>query len=213
MNVRDQGEGERLWHEVGRPLVPSLVVGDNVTPVLHVSQIADALGLPPPLSGHGLRDGRDAAALLDAWLSELRAADWDALLRPTRSRGRSLRNLTVNVCHPFELLPAAWTTGEFDWRPEQDEAREGGLGDHESLIQFAESAATAWSRFLDGYGAELEERDPLINSTRGRLPFSALLSFQRWHLAYYYRQLTATLDIEPTFLNGLDDLGLPTEVF
>jgi hypothetical protein len=213
LNVSDEGEGERRWQAAGRPLVPTLVVGDTVTPVLHVSQVAEALGLTPPLSGHPLRDGRDAAALLDAWLSELYAADWDTLLRPTRSRGRSLRNLTVNVCHPFELLAVAWTTGGFDWRPEQDGAREARLDGRESLIRFAESAAAAWSRFLDERGDELGERDPLVSSPRGDMPFSALLSYQRWHVAYHYRQLAATLGVEPAILDGLNDVGLPTEVF
>jgi hypothetical protein len=45
------------------------------------------------------------------------------------------------------------------------------------------------------------------------VPFSALLSFQRWHVAYHYRQLAATLDVEPTILDCLDDLELPAEVF
>ena len=80
------------------------MTGGTITPVLHVSQIADTLGLPPPPSAHPLRDGRDADAVLEAWLRQVRALDWDTLLRPTPSRGRSLRNLTVNVFHPFELL-------------------------------------------------------------------------------------------------------------
>jgi hypothetical protein len=213
LNIGDRAAGERRWREAGRPLVPSLVVGEKVVPVLHVSQIAEALGLSPPPSGHPLRDGRDAAIVLGAWLSDLEIADWDLLLTPSRSRGRSLRNLTVNVFHPFELLPAAWTTGEFDWQPEQDDARETHLTNHSSLVRFAEPAATAWSRFLDEHGREIETHDPLVSSPRGRVPFSALLSFQRWHVAYHYRQLAATLEVEPTILDRLDDLELPAEVF
>jgi hypothetical protein len=213
LNARDGGEGERRWQNAGRPLVPSLVVGGIATPVLHVSQIAEALGLPPPPSGDPLRDGRDAAAILDAWLSELRASDWGTLLRPTRSRGRSLRNLTVNVFHPLELLPHAWTTGEFSWRPEEDDSREVQLGSLGALLRFADSAATAWSRFLDERGEELAARDPLVDSPRGSVPFSALLSFQRWHAAYHYRQLAATLGVSQALLDGFDDLGLPSDVF
>jgi hypothetical protein len=183
-----------------------------VVPVLHVSQIAEALGLPLPPSGHPLRDGCDAATVLSAWLSDLGTADWDMLLAPTRSRGRSLRNLTVNAFHPFELLPATWTTGEFDWQPEQDDAREAHLTNHSSLVRFAERAATGWRRFLDEHGRELDARDPLVSSPRVRVPFSALLS-QRWHVAYHYRQLAATLDFEPTILDRLDDLELPAELF
>ena len=102
--------------------------------------------MPPPPSGHPLGDGRDAAIVLSAWLSDLATAGWDLLLAPTRSRGRSLRNLTVNAFHPFELLPEAWATGEFDWQPERDDVREVDLTNHSSLVRFAESAATAWSR-------------------------------------------------------------------
>lgn len=211
--MRDGGEGERRWHAAGRPVVPSLVVGDTLRPVLHVSQIAEALGLAPPPSGHPLRDGRDAAAVLGAWLSELRSVDWDTLLLPTRSRGRSLRNLTVNVFRPFELLPQAWTTGEFDWRPERDDLLERQLADRESLLAYAQSAADGWGRFLDGHGAELETGDPVTGSPRGSLPFSSLLSFQRWHAAYHYRQLTATLGREPALLATLPDLRLPDEIF
>ena len=35
---------------------------------------------------------------------------------------RSLRNLTVNVFHPFELLPTAFDEGRFDWDPDLDDA-------------------------------------------------------------------------------------------
>jgi hypothetical protein len=213
VNVGDGGEGERRWRSAGRPVVPSLAVGDTLRPVLHVSQIAEALGLDPPPSSHPLRDGRDAGAVLGTWLSELRSADWDALLRPTRSRGRSLRNLTVNVFHPFELLPGAWTTGEFDWRPERDDLLERRLADRGSLLGYAQSAADGWRRFLDEHGAELETRDPLTRSPRGPLRFSSLLAFQRWHAAYHYRQLTATLRREPTLLDSLPDLRLPEEIF
>ena len=62
--------------------------------------------------------------ILAAWLGHLHTTPWSVLLAPTPARGRSLRNLTVNVFHPFELLPAAWTSGEFDWRPEDDGSRE-----------------------------------------------------------------------------------------
>jgi len=105
-------------------VIPALVVDGHVTPVLHVSQIAEALGLPAPTSGSPSRDGVEAAAILDAWIAILREADWEALLAPTPARGRSLRNLTVNVFHPFELLPTAWSRSEFSWQPVDDGVRE-----------------------------------------------------------------------------------------
>ena len=212
--MRDGGEGEHRWREAGRPLVPTLVVRGEAKPVLHVSQIAEALGLPPPPGGSPLRDAHDAAVILDAWLSHVRALEWETLLRPTPSRGRSLRNLTVNIFGPFELLPAAWTTGRFDWRPEEDGAREAELEDNAALVRFAEGAAAAWSRFMLEAGDELARRDPVVASPRGDVPFSTLLSFQRWHAAFHYRQLVELLRPDERLdLAAFEDLGLPSDVF
>ena len=151
---------------MGRPTIPSLVVDGRAVPILHVSQIAEALGLPPPPPGSPVRDGADAAAILDAWLGRIRETPWSALLAPTPARGRCLRELTVNVFHPFELLPPAWTSGELDWRPEDDGAREAELASHDDLIAFAEAAATGWRRFRDEH--DLAGRDPLVDTPRGQ---------------------------------------------
>jgi hypothetical protein len=198
---------------MGRPTIPSLVVDGRAVPILHVSQIAEALGLPPPPRGSPVRDGADAAAILDAWLGRIRETPWSALLAPTPARGRCLRELTVNVFHPFELLPPAWTSGELDWRPEDDGAREAELASHDDLIAFAEAAATGWRRFVDDH--DLAGRDPLVDTPRGSAPFSTLLAFHRWHAAYHYRQLVSVLgDAEGALdLDELDDLALPSDVF
>ena len=195
-------------------MIPALVVGGEAIPVLHVSQIAEALGLPPPAPGSALRDARDAAVVLEAWLGHLRCADWETLLRPTRSRGRSLRNLTVNVFHPFELLPDAWATGRFDWRPELDAELEHGVDDRASLAGMAEHALAGWHSFLEAFEHELEHRDPPVSSPRGDVAFSALLSSQRWHAAYHYRQLVDTLEPEQRLdLARFDNLDLPSDLF
>ena len=212
--MRDGGEGEHRWREAGRPLVPTLVVRGEAKPVLHVSQIAEALGLPPPPGGSPLRDAHDSAVILDAWLSHVGALEWETLLRPTPSRGRSLRNLTVNVFGPFELLPAAWTTGSFDWRPEEDGTRETALEDWPALLRFAEGAAAAWSRLLVEAGDELARRDPVVASPRGDVPFSTLLSFQRRHAAFHYRQLVEFLRLDEALdLAAFEDLALPRYVY
>ena len=213
LNAADGEEGERRWTEAGRPTVPSLVVDGRSMPVLHVSQIAEALGLPPPAGRSPARDGADAAAILDAWVGHARATDWETLCGPTPSRGRSARNLTVNVFHPFELLPVAWESGEFAWRPEDDDARERRLTDRQRLLAFAEQVAAGWRSFLAE--EDLAGRDPLVESPRGRVRFSALLSFQRWHAAYHYRQLVSVLDVGACALDlgGLEDLVLPLDVF
>ena len=205
-----EGEGRRRWIGAGRPTVPSLVLDGQAHPLLHVSQIAELLGLEPPAAGSAELEGRRALAVLFAWLAQIRDADWELFLEPTPSRGRTLRNLTVNVFHPFELLPGAWASGEFPWRPEEDEAREAALEDRDALLVWAEAAAGRWWSFLDL--EDVGPRDPVVTSPRGETRFSALVSFQHWHAAYHYRQLVHVLgfDEDEGLLSGL---ALPRDVF
>jgi hypothetical protein len=194
-------------------VLPSLLLDGAAVPVLHVSQIAEALGLPSPPSVAPLRDGRDAEAVLDAWLGHLTTIGREELLAPTPSRGRSLRNLTVNVFHPFELLPAAWSGGTFDWRPEEDDARERRLADRDAVLGFAAAAAAGWRSFLDEHGEHLDRRDPAVWTPRGRVTFSALLASQRWHAAYHYRQLVDIAGIgDPLDLTPFA-LALPDQIY
>jgi hypothetical protein len=186
-----------------------LVVDGHATPVLHVSQIAEALGLPAPAGGSPAQDGQDALAVLRAWIETLHDRHWEALLEPTPARGRTLRNLTVNVFHPFELLPAAWTSGEFPWHPEDDGVREQRLTSLDDLLGFAVRGADGWQDFL--VRADLESDDPVVDTSRGRVHFSAIVSFQRWHAAYHYRQLVHVLGREPEL--DLTAVALPLEVF
>jgi len=204
-----EGEGRRRWIEAGRPTVPSLVLEGQAHPLLHVSQIAELLGLAAPAEGLPESDGPAALAILDAWLVQIGHSSWDALLEPTPSRGRTLRNLTVNVFHPFELLPGAWASGEFPWRPEEDATRETGLEDRAALLAWAEAAAAEWRSFLGR--EDLASRDPVVTSPRGETRFSALVSLQHWHAAYHYRQLVHVLGATDGGL--LDGLALPREVF
>ncbi|HST25194.1 MAG TPA: hypothetical protein VLJ76_04325, partial [Gaiellaceae bacterium] len=126
----------------------------------------------------------------------------------TPARGRSLRNLTVNVFHPFELLPPAWESVEFPWYPEEDGAREAELVGHGLLLGFAEAAAAGWAEFLSECDLA---GDPPVGTPRGRMPFSTLVTFQRWHAAYHYRQLLAVLGRDDDGL--LEGLSLPSDVF
>ena len=217
MNVRDGGEGERRWEEAGRPIVPSLVVGDTVTPILHRSQIAALLDLPAAAEGQATTLARDATGILDAWVEHLRAVPFELLVAPTPSRGRSLRNLTVNVFHPFELLPEAFRSGLFEWDPERDGEREASLADIDAVVSYADGIVGGWRRFVDE--PETLDVDLEVASLRGPISWSNLLAQQRWHAAFHYRQLTAFLADEgepvdhPFRLEGLDGLDLPSEVF
>jgi hypothetical protein len=185
------------------------VLDGQAHPVLHVSQIAELLGLVAPDSRSPARDGADALAILDSWLRLVSDADWEAMVQPTPSRGRTLRNLTVNVFHPFELLPGAWATGKFPWRPEEDGAREAGLGDRERLLAWAAAAADGWRSFLSR--ADIGATDPVVTSPRGETRFSALVSSQQWHAAYHFRQLVHVLGAGDGGL--LEGLALPRDVF
>ena len=165
-------------------------MGEATRPILHVSQLAAALRLPVMPSAEPTRLAWETLPLLRSWLDHVRPLDFDRLTEPTHSRGRSLRNLTVNVFHPFELLPAAWATGEFPWEPERDDERERELVD---VVGYAESILAAWTSFVLERGDELGERDPAVSSPRGEVQFSALLESQRDHVRFHVGQLVAFL--------------------
>jgi hypothetical protein len=157
--------------------------------------------------------------VLRAWLEHLRELPWPVVLAPTPSRARTIRELTVNTFHPFELLPGAWESGRFDWRPERDAEREAALTSAGALVGFAQAACDGFSGFLLRVGGDLEARDPLVSSPRGKLPYSTLLAAQRWHAAFHYRQLRVFLEgsgrtpSNPLPAEALAALELPAEVF
>ena len=187
--------------------------------MLHVSQLSTWLGLPAPQSEASTRAGWDILGLLRAWVDHLRAVD-DALLRePTPSRERTIKELTVNTFHPLELLPEAWTSGEFDWHPEQDPVRMEALRDADAVREYAQRISDGWNLFLLDAGAELDKRDPQVRSPRGTLAYSTLLTSQRWHVAFHYRQVTVFLAARGVELatalapEALEPFGLPREVY
>ena len=189
LDVRDGGEGQRRWEDAGRPIVPSLMVDGVLTPILHVSQLAAALGLPVPPAQEAARVAWETLPLLRSWLDRLRGLDWELLTAPTPARGRSLRNLTVNVFHPVELLPAAWRTGSFPWEPERDDEREAALGTPAAVVGYAESAYAGWSDFVLANADELGLRDPVVASPRGELRYSALLESQLRRVSFHHEQV------------------------
>lgn len=203
--------GAHRWEEAGRPIVPSVSIGGLVEPVLHVSQLAAALGVPawPTLPSTQLAG--DTLVILDAWLAGIRPLAVEELSEPTPARGRSLRNLTVNVFHPFELLSIAWDTGVFPWDPDEDAAREQTLTSAGQLASYATAIRWSWGVFIDRRGAELLGSDPSIVSPRGDVAFSVVLDVQRWHAAFHLRQLDAVLNTH--LLPELEELALPAEIF
>jgi hypothetical protein len=218
LNVHEP-DGRGRWIASGRPIVPSLLVDGVVSPILHVSQLASMLGLEAPAQLEVSRLAWDLTAVLDAWTALIRELDFETLTAPTPSRGRSLRNLTVNVFHPVELLPVAFDEGRFDWDPTVDDDREAPLEDAAAVAGYATERYDAWHDWLLECEPELLARDPQVDSPRGRVTYATLLDSQRWHAAFHYRQLLAFLDGRGHDLTGafslasLRDLELPAEVF
>jgi hypothetical protein len=196
---------------VGRPIVPSISIDGSVEPVLHVSQLAVVLGVPVRPTSSSIDLAADTIVLLDAWLVGISRCSLEELASPTPSRGRSLRNLTVNVFHPFELLPAAWDTGAFPWEPDQDTDRERALTTARRVFDYAAGIRSSWGTFVGRRRPELAGSDPSIVSPRGDVAFSVLLDVQRWHAAFHLRQLDAMLGTH--LLPELAELALPTEIF
>jgi hypothetical protein len=219
LNVRDGGEGARRWQEAGRPIVPSLLLDGSARPVLHVSQLSTWLGLPAPPAEESTRAGWDILGLLRAWVDHLGAVDDALLVEPTPSRERTIKELTVNAFHPLELLPGAWTSGEFDWHPEDDVVRMEALTDAGAVREYARRISDGWNLFLLDEGVALDERDPQVRSPRGTLAYSTLLTSQRWHLAFHYRQVTvfaASRGVELANAltpEALEAFELPREVY
>ena len=218
VNVREP-DGAARWIAAGRPIVPSLLADGVASPILHVSQLASMLGLEAPAQLEVTRLAWDAAAVLGAWIELIRPLDLETLTAPTPSRGRSLRNLTVNVFHPFELLPGAFATGRFDWDPNLDEQREAALGDATAVVRYAAERHLAWQDWLMEHDDDLVGRDPVVSSPRGSLSYANLLASQRWHAAFHYRQLLVFLEGRGQDVAGalslasLADLELAPEVF
>ena len=163
------------------------------TPILHVSQLAAALGLPEAQSKKSTQVAWETIPVLRSWLDHLRRLDRGLLTRPTRSRGRSLCSLTVNVFHPFELLPAAWQTLSFPWEPERDDEREALLRTARRVLAYADMIFARWTDFVLENAEELGRRDPTVVSPRGDVRFSALLDSQLEHASFHHEQLVEFL--------------------
>jgi hypothetical protein len=169
--------------------VPSLVVDGRPSTILHVSQIASLLGLPVPAGAAATRVAWDTVTVLELWNETLAVLDLGAVLQPTPSRGRTIRNLTVNTFHPFELVPEAFATGRFEWYPERDDEKERELTDMPALRRYTERILGGWEMFLLEHGEDLGEGTRTSRGPQGELSFSALLEAQRWHAAWHHRQV------------------------
>jgi hypothetical protein len=164
------------------------VDGDEM-PILHISQIARRLGLSAPEAGEALGLGWELAATLERWVDVIQRLDLAELVAPTGSRGRSIRNLTVNAFHPVELLPDTFATGRFNWDPDGDTEREVVLRDADTVLDYAERIGRRWTSFLLEREDELRARDPAVSSPRGEVTFSELLESQRRHAGFHLDEI------------------------
>lgn len=210
-----------MWEELGQPRIPCLLLDGQVVRILQVSQIASALDLPMPEVGSVKRLAWDIVPVLESWLEILPTVDWDYALTPSQSRERSIRNLTVNAFHPFELLPVTWTSREFDWNPElTDVGMEQPLDTLEKLIAFAQKCLIDWQSFLLDMDEELQGDGPEIDTPRGRVTFNVIVAGQRFHAAWHYRQIVDHLRLgrfevkEPLDVEAISaDLTLPAYIY
>jgi hypothetical protein len=202
-------------------------VDEVTTTIQSTTQIAAALGLE---TSERLRVevlAAETLLVITAWTSALEGLDIETLTAPTPSRGRSLRNLTVNVFHAIELLPAAWETGWFAWEPELDEQLELFLPTAKEIVRYACQIRDRWQEFVTselmrpvGGRSTDDVSDSVVSSPRGELSFGVLLDAQRTHAAYHYRQLESFLHAQPGLrkpvepvLTRLSQLSLPTSVY
>jgi hypothetical protein len=93
------------------------------------------------------------------------------------------------VFHPFELLPAAYEEGRFDWDPELDDVREAALRDAAAIVDYAAVRHGMWRAWVTERERDLDARDPAVESPRGAVTFRNLLASQRWHAAYHNDQV------------------------
>lgn len=222
MNALDGGVGQERYERAGKPIIPTLLIGDQSVPIMHPAQIRSILGMPPASDEAAacLPIAWDLAAVLDDWVRLLPSFTWTQLNEPTLSRGRSTRNLTVNTFRPIAMLPAAWTAGFFEWYTgEADLQQEALLRSAEELEAFARRIAQDWQGFLLESNEALVEGDPFISAHRGDGPYSELLRAQRFHAAFHHRQILHFMrlhDIEHEVqldVNGIADIGLPEDLY
>lgn len=132
--------------------------------------------------------------MLDRWLERLEGLELPALTAPVpEARGRSIRNLTVNVFHPVELLPDAFREGRFDWDPDGDDERERQLATADAVRAYGRRISASWTSFLLDEGEAVRARDPLVRSPRGDVRYGELLDAQRWHASFHLEQIEAAL--------------------
>jgi hypothetical protein len=219
----DGGVGQERHESAGKPLIPSVLVDGVPMPVIHPTQLRSILGMAGEATDEAepwLPMGWDIAAILDDWVRLIEHCSWEQLLAPTLSRGRTPRNLTVNVCRPIEMLPRVYREHFFAWYTgEADLQVEAWLRSREAVVEYARAASVAWQSFLLELSELSAVDDPSLTTTRGDSTFSDLLRAQRFHAAFHHRQVVHFLQNEEIAVPQLLDvtafagIGLPASLY
>ena len=181
--------GRARWEAAGRPGLPAVLAGEVATSIATLAQLAAAVGAAAPPGRPTAQEAGECLALLHAWLAHVRALDWELLSRPTQSRGRTLRELTVNVFEQLEHAPEAWETGELRRDPGDDATRAAAFASRDELVGWADGIAQRWGDFLLLHERDLDEAPPPFASARGTLEWGPFVSAKLWHTAFHYREL------------------------
>lgn len=221
LNAVDGAEGQQRHTSAGKPIIPSILIDGSAYAIQHPSQIASILGLEVEGLATTSAMAWDIAEVTSRWVEVIRDAPFERLVEPTQSRGRSIRNLTVNTFRPIGYIERAWREHRFDWYTgEADLQQEAFLLDTGQLVAFAQDVLMAYHRFLLDAGDDLDAADPELLSNRGDMTFSLLVTTQRFHCAFHYRQVLDHLtqagvtqhgDPLPEGLEA--DIGLPADVY
>lgn len=213
-------EGQERYEQDGKPLIPSIVLDGEVHTFQHPGQIAELLGIEV----EGVRSaGALAWSLLDVlqrYLDLVRDLDFEQMRLPTESRARDIRNLVVNVFRPIAYLAQSWEDGEFNWfTGEADTQQETFLRNAKDVLAFAEEILIAFNSFVLDAEAALDAEERRVDGNRGDMTYATLLTTQRFHVAFHYRQIVDCLskaDVaeKPSLPDALlREIALPEQLY
>lgn len=220
LNAIDDAEGTARYVADGKPTIPAVTLDGDVVSFQHPSQLASLLNLD-------VGDAQPATAVafslldvLERWIGVISDVPFAAFLEPTLSRGRNIRNLTVNVYRPIRLLPQTYRDGQFNWYTnEADLQQESFLRDTEQIVSFAQEIYGEFANFLLEHAESFSENDPALTGNRGDMRFSELLVTQRFHAAFHYRQIVDFFNSngfgpKPALPNMIEqEIGLPANLY
>lgn len=167
-----------------------MVFGADVVSFQHPSQLAALLKLEVGDTQPATAVAFSLLDVLERWLEVMTEVPFEALLEPTLSRGRNIRNLTVNVFRPIGLLPRSYQDGQFNWfTNEADLQQESFLRDTAQVVAFATGIYGEFANFLLEHAEAFTTNDPQLSGNRGNMLFSELLVTQRFHAGFHYRQI------------------------